>query len=169
MRNTRSVAAARQAELNAALRLGAAGANRAVALKAEIEGLKKRLVEDGKLLANVKAGLALEITGLVELADLSKQIEEWDDRQPILLLPVRVETRFMQIDAGTELWVRIFPDDVAIHTHESDLTLEEIEDGRAYWGEMSAAAGEADDDVRQEKEKGAWRALTGVAQFFLGS
>jgi len=45
-------------------------------------------------------------------------IEEWDDSLPIMLLPLRVETRFKD----AELWVRIFPDEIAINTHEKLLT-----------------------------------------------
>src|SRR5581483_5968529 len=37
-----------------------------------------------------------------------------DDRTPFLLFPVRIETIF----AGNELRVRIFPDEIAVHTHE---------------------------------------------------
>ena len=161
LHHTRSRAAARAEELQAALRRGEAEANRADTIRREIEQLQADLEQDGILLASAREVLAARILGLAELADPSSQIEEWDDRYPILLLPVRVETRFMDGAAGKELWVRIFPDDIATHTHEGDLTLEEIEDGRAYWGEMALAAAEPDDNIRRAKEKGAWRALTG--------
>lgn len=52
-----------------------------------------------------------------------------------------------------ELWVRIFPDDIAIHTHEEALTHEELKDGKAYWYEIWTAG--ADEDLKL----GAWRAL----------
>lgn len=35
-----------------------------------------------------------------------------------------------------ELWVRIIPDDIAVHTHEPRLTLDELETGKSYWGEV---------------------------------
>ena len=35
-----------------------------------------------------------------------------------MLLPLRVETRFKD----AELWVRVFPDEIAINTHEKLLT-----------------------------------------------
>ena len=53
-----------------------------------------------------------------------------------------------------ELWVRIYPDDIAIHTHEEALTLEEVEAGKAYWYEVWAA----DDDY--EAKLAAWRAIS---------
>ena len=41
-------------------------------------------------------------------------------------MPVRIETRFMTNLDPAELWIRIYPDDIAIHTHEHELTDEEI-------------------------------------------
>jgi hypothetical protein len=53
---------------------------------------------------------------------------------PLLLLPVNLETRFMTSAAGApELWVRIYPDAIAINSHEPELTAQEIADGQAYW------------------------------------
>ena len=56
--------------------------------------------------------------------------------------------------ARDELWVRIFPDDIAIHTHEEALTLEEVEAGKAYWLEIWMA----NDDY--EAKLAAWRAIS---------
>jgi len=75
-------------------------------------------------------------------------IEEWDDSLPIMLLPLRVETRFKD----AELWVRIFPDEIAINTHEKLLTEREQTFGMAYWKALRAAK---DDDAR----KAAWQDL----------
>ncbi len=41
---------------------------------------------------------------------------------PIALLPVRLETRFRTRSDGTELQVRIFPDDIAVQTHDPSMT-----------------------------------------------
>jgi len=46
-----------------------------------------------------------------------------DARTPLLLLPVHLETRFVDSPAGlSELWVRIYPDQISINTHEPELT-----------------------------------------------
>ena len=53
----------------------------------------------------------------------------WSAEIPILLLPLRVETRFK----GSELLVRVFPDEIAIDTHEEIPTKNEVDAGHAYW------------------------------------
>ncbi|HEY2738217.1 MAG TPA: hypothetical protein VGK45_07410, partial [Thermoanaerobaculia bacterium] len=53
---------------------------------------------------------------------------------PVLFHPVNVETRFMDAAPGKpELWVRIYPDAIAIDSHEPELTGQEITDGQDYW------------------------------------
>ena len=53
---------------------------------------------------------------------------------PFLLLPVRIETRFFGGADKPELRVRIFPDDVAITTHETALSAGEAEAGASSGG-----------------------------------
>jgi hypothetical protein len=144
-------------------------------------------------------------------------VEALNDNTPFLLLPVRVETRFMTIkhvqrvnsiadiptesripippqeqvkskyDFGTvnfiedetilnplaiprikvdnsralldkhELWVRIIPDDIALHTHEERLTADEELAGQTYWNERWSV-----DPISSDYENvhlGAWRVL----------
>ena len=52
-----------------------------------------------------------------------------DARTPLLLLPVNIETRFIDSSGASELWVRIYPDQIAINTFEPELTDQEIADG----------------------------------------
>jgi hypothetical protein len=68
---------------------------------------------------------------------------------PVLLAPMRLETRF----SGGELLIRVIPD-INADTHEPELTIAEQAAGTAYW--VAAAAG---DDAAAT----AWRGL--VAQF----
>lgn len=62
-----------------------------------------------------------------------------DAQTPLLLLPVNVETRFMSSGRGNELWVRIYPDQIAINSHEPELTTQEIADGQSYWNAIWSA------------------------------
>src|SRR6185437_12249361 len=80
-------------------------------------------------------------------------IEAWDDAIPILMLPLRVETRWRTEDAAhPELRVRVYPDDVAVTTHEKTLTSAEVAHGEAYWTALRAATGASTRDL-------AWRGL----------
>ena len=57
-----------------------------------------------------------------------------DAATPVLFLPVNIETRFMDgPDGRAELWLRVYPDQIAINSHEPELTAQEIADGTTYW------------------------------------
>ncbi len=47
---------------------------------------------------------------------------------PVLLLPLRIETRFV----NTQLWIRVFPDDAHFHNFDAQLTPEEVDDRNNY-------------------------------------
>ena len=42
--------------------------------------------------------------------------------------------------AARELWVRVYPDDIAVHTHEKALTRDEADAGVEYWTTRAVAA-----------------------------
>ncbi len=73
---------------------------------------------------------------------------------PLLLLPVRLETRFMTRAEGTELWLRIYPDDIHVTDHESRLTEMERQWGENYWNQLQSGVG---GDLAQR----AWQQLQG--------
>ena len=83
-----------------------------------------------------------------------------DDRTPILLLPVRIETIFVPVQRvrgqdQNQLWVRIYPDEISVHTHEKTLTDREVLAGEQYWTELvSAEYLQAEKDSRR---RSAWR------------
>lgn len=73
---------------------------------------------------------------------------------PLVLLPVRLETRFVPAadGVGTDLLVRVFPDKIHVDTHHPELTTDERTSGIEYWRQDWAAAGE---DARAD----AWQVL----------
>ncbi|MEP6492957.1 MAG: hypothetical protein ABJF01_09790 [bacterium] len=69
--------------------------------------------------------------------DFSPQIAALIPGVPIVLLPVRIETRVFA--AGNELRVRIYPDQIHADAHEPELTTAERDAGVAYWTAVFAA------------------------------
>jgi hypothetical protein len=64
---------------------------------------------------------------------------------PLVLFPVRLETRFFpQPDGTTELRVRVYPDRIHVDTHHPELTTDERTWGAQYWQQDWAAGTNAD-------------------------
>lgn len=118
-------------------RLGDAKA-RAERLDAQLESLRQR-----------ESGLAGVFDGF---ADPRRSIGQWPDRHPILLFPLRLETRFKSGAAGQpQLWVRVYPDTCLVDTFEASLTEQEVANARLFWAAIWRAGG----DTAQERT--AWR------------
>ncbi len=79
-----------------------------------------------------------------------RMIATLDGGVPIVLLPVRLETRFF--NNATELHIRIYPDQAHLNGHEPELTDAELRAGKWYWEQRWNAVNA---DVTRE----AWRAL----------
>jgi hypothetical protein len=76
---------------------------------------------------------------------------------PVLFLPVNLETRFMDVAVGrAELWVRIYPDQISINSHEPELTDQEIADGKNYWDAIWRAG---NPPASADALKAPWRGL----------
>ncbi|MDB4583109.1 hypothetical protein N9164_08155 [Draconibacterium sp.] len=80
------------------------------------------------------------------------------DNIPFLLFPIRIETRFMKEGRVPELWLRIYPDDIAVHTHEKLLTALELTEGIKYWKAIYEASKNGGDQ-KEEMKKDAWSVL----------
>jgi hypothetical protein len=121
------------------------------AIRAEVERLREAhrgLKADEAVLAGNFAIFTNPRDGIARL----------DDRTPILLMPVRLETRFRDLTrsgGGHELWVRIYPDDCWVDTFDPALTEAEIANTRTYWINWWQAGG------IEAQQRAAWRALVG--------
>ena len=109
-------------------------------------------------IADAREQLAAGLELAVPVIDPRRLVERLSADFPVLLFPVRLETRFMAVtnDAGArteQLWVRIFPDTCSIDSFGADLTQSEVEDAQVYWRAVWAAAGDVD------AERAAWRVL----------
>jgi hypothetical protein len=63
------------------------------------------------------------------------------DSQPTALLPVRLETRFVDANGETggqrtELLVRVYPDQIHTDSHETELTEKEVRWGKRFWATL---------------------------------
>jgi hypothetical protein len=82
-----------------------------------------------------------------------------DARTPLLLLPVNIETRFIDGGRQSELWMRIYPDQIAINSHEPELTAQEIADGQTYWDAVWRAG---KPPASLDSVKAPWRGLASL-------
>lgn len=114
------------------------------------------LATEAKLHADARAGVAKAIADLHARAGVTKMMAEMDGRTPILLFPLRLETRFGQNAAGkSQLWIRIYPDDICVNRHERWLTEEETAAGKAYWTSLLEAEKKNDEAAK----RAAWAQL----------
>ena len=75
--------------------------------------------------------------------------------RPLVLLPVRLETRFF----GNELRVRVYPDKVHVDTHEPELTDDEVTWGNHFHAAWTQALSMADATQQEAQKKAAWHQL----------
>lgn len=88
-----------------------------------------------------------------------KLVPNLNDRTPFLFIPIRIETRFIDIGRQqNELWVRVYPDDIAVHTHEKILTDKEVEEGEKYWIALFKAQ-KTDGANLEDSKKAAWSTI----------
>ncbi len=112
----------------------------------------------GAMKADLLAKLDMAATRL-GAAELRAEIEATPSDRPDLdkRVPGRTASTVFAITAGTktvhQLLVRVYPDPVAVDSHEEDLTDTERADATAFWVATTAAG--TDEELR----KGAWRAL----------
>ncbi|HEU0294577.1 MAG TPA: hypothetical protein VFR47_17690 [Anaerolineales bacterium] len=124
---------------------------------ASAEAVRQALLE--RLSAGRKQVEGL-LAGLLQTPDPADIFGLLEARQAIALLPIRLETHFRSGLAGTELLVRIYPDDVHVETHEPELTDEEVQAGQAFW-RATLAADALPEAQRPAARLAAWAQLAG--------
>ncbi|MEP7106535.1 MAG: hypothetical protein ABI760_01110 [Ferruginibacter sp.] len=79
--------------------------------------------------------------------------------------------RILKVEDEVELWVRIFPDDIFLQSHESALTASEMKSAKIFWQAMWDAERESrtiagdpvdSDNTKHEKQLVAWKTLRSV-------
>ncbi|MFN2347759.1 MAG: hypothetical protein ABR616_18855 [Dermatophilaceae bacterium] len=90
-----------------------------------------------------QARLSLE-HARAELAAFDADPPVLPDDAPVVLLPVRLETRFATGASGPELLVRVYPDEIHVQDHRAGLDESEVAAGAAYATLVSAALSEDD-------------------------
>lgn len=122
-----------------------------------LAGSRARASELAAAKESALAGLADLRSRLEPLTDPRRAIGAMDARYPVLLFPVRLETRFVtRARAGgpqAQLLVRVYPDDCLVDGFEPDLSEAEVDNLRRYWCGVWKAGGD------EALERAAWREL----------
>ncbi|MFL5740210.1 MAG: hypothetical protein ACJ75B_08330 [Flavisolibacter sp.] len=131
-------------------------------LKKELQGsrderLQLKIDAISKSLSRIDVNSIASITNLYA-ATPTDPLSQINEEQPILFLPLRLETRFAA--NGTELWIRAYPDEISVHSHESALTASEIEAGSYYWKTLWKDSSQGDFEKSRKKR---W---SSIAQFY---
>jgi len=102
-------------------------------------------------------GVASLVSEFIPFTDPREHVSRFNDDTPFMLMPVRLETRFVTITGASgqqpQLWIRIYPDTCAVDNFEAVLSESEIAAAKTFWAMMWRAGGVQDD------ERAAWRAL----------
>jgi hypothetical protein len=73
---------------------------------------------------------------------------------------VHIQTRFVDVEKGSSaLWVRIYPDQIAVDSHEPELSQQELADGQAYWNAVWQAG---NPPPNADAAKAPWRTLASL-------
>ena len=129
--------------------------------KAALAALKRRAEE-----------LQLAEGAFAALSDPRKAVRQMPDNDPLLLMPLRLETRFVSVQEGgraqPQLLVRVYPDTCLVDAFQEQLSVTELASAKTYWAERWCAAGS------RTRHLAAWRQLaashgTGRARHILAT
>ena len=117
--------------------------------------------------AGMEAGLRDEFS---QFTDPRSAISQLPDDDPILLFPLRLETRFKTIkrdDAPDllQLWVRVFPDDCSVDGFDDTLSESEVRKAQHYWTNRWKTGLPADPSLEafvEARDRGTWTEFAGA-------
>jgi hypothetical protein len=138
------------AEFAAAQELVEAAVKQGVAVRIAAAKSKAAQIAKRRQLARAKLEAATKRVEVLRTPLSEGPIPPLSAEVPIVLFPIRLETRFRTAQGVNELLIRIYPDDLHIDTHEPALTNPEIESGRFFWQQSWGADG---------NESAAWNQL----------
>ena len=128
-------------------------------LEDEISTADNTIEELESVRRDIEQSLQEQIKEFERFSDPRASAGHLDAIYPFLLFPVRLETRFKEVDENgatkRQLWVRVYPDDVSVDTFEPTLSDAEVEDARRFWIDRWRAGG------HEDQQRAAWRALVG--------
>ena len=81
---------------------------------------------------------------------IKESTTQLDSKLPIMLFPVRLETRFKQVGSQKQLWVRVFPDDCLVDSFDPELTKGEIESAKRFWAAWEVAIKNNDEMAKKQ-------------------
>ncbi|MGC3946461.1 MAG: hypothetical protein QM762_18385 [Chryseolinea sp.] len=96
-------------------------------------------------------------------AGMNRIIDQLNQQDPRSRLPVE---RLVRVEDEFELWVRIFPDDLFLRSHEPSLTVSEMDAAKIFWqamwnAERTARTG-GTASVKEDQQLSAWKDLRAV-------
>jgi Putative peptidoglycan binding domain len=138
-----------QADLAAKNATLAAASRTAAASDPQLQAAKDAAAAQGQAVAAARRAEEAALSGVTSSLrswlreDPALDVARLPSWYPIVLLPVRVETRF--VPEASELRVRVYPDEIFADAHEPELSAAERAAGQAYWtgGKDSLSAWQA--------------------------
>ncbi|MEO8700573.1 MAG: hypothetical protein ABI867_11045 [Kofleriaceae bacterium] len=138
--------------------LASARNTRAAAERTLADARKKGATALAQASANRARLVAAEnsiIGQITQLGNPTVLIKHLDDSYPIVMFPLRLETRFKVTGNPKqhELWIRAYPDDCQVQTFTDFITDAELDHVRQFWVGWWAAGSQPD------QQRAAWRGL----------
>jgi hypothetical protein len=153
LRDQASLVRAERALEQLVRRLGRGDDEQVERLRADLERQREAVAQRHEDVRTAAGEYGRLVMGLGPEHDPTEQASKLDPGKPLLLLPLRLETRFRATDAGPRLLVRIYPDSCLVDTFEPDLAEAEVDSANRFWADIWRACGD------EALERSAWREI----------